>query len=85
VFSWPRILRGIRDGMKDAREGKPAYFWAIFANSAQSKELLKSGLKAVTRVLILALVMDAIYQIIVSRWFYPGEAVLVAFRTLRPQ
>jgi hypothetical protein len=34
---------GIRDGIDDAREGKPAYFWAIFTNSGQRKELLKSG------------------------------------------
>ena len=73
------LFFGIRDGLKDAREGKPAYFWAIFSNPAQAKELLKSGFKSVTRVVIFALVMDAIYQIIVSHWFYPGEAVLVAF------
>jgi hypothetical protein len=73
------LFFGIRDGLKDAREGKPAYFWAIFSNPAQAKELLKSGLKSVTRVVIFALVMDAIYQIIVSHWFYPGEALLVAF------
>lgn len=73
------LFFGIRDGLKDAREGKPAYFWAIFANLGQAKELLKSGFKSVTRVVIFALVMDAIYQIIVSHWFYPLEAVLVAF------
>jgi hypothetical protein len=73
------LFFGIRDGLKDAREGKPAYFWAICSNPAQAKELLKSGFKSVTRVVIFALVMDAIYQIIVSHWFYPGEAVLVAF------
>jgi hypothetical protein len=73
------LFFGIRDGLKDAREGKPAYFWTIFSNPAQAKELLKSGFKSVTRVVIFALVMDAIYQIIVSHWFYPGEALLVAF------
>jgi hypothetical protein len=73
------LFLGIRDGIRDAREGNPAYFWAIFTNPSQSKELLKHGLRSVTRVLVLALVIDAIYQIIVSRWFYPGEALLVAF------
>jgi hypothetical protein len=72
------IFFGIRDGIKDARQGKPAYFWTIFTNPAHAKELLKSGLKSVTRVLIFALVMDAIYQIIALRWFYPGEAILAA-------
>jgi hypothetical protein len=73
------LFFGIRDGLKDAREGKPAYFWAMFTNPAHAKELLESGFKSVTRVVIFALIMDAIYQLIVSHWFYPGEALLVAF------
>jgi len=73
------LFFGIRDGLKDAREGKPAYFWAMFTNPAHAKDLLESGFKSVTRVVIFALIMDAIYQLIVSHWFYPGEALLVAF------
>jgi len=30
------------------------------------------------RILIFALVMDAIYQLIALHWFYPGEALIVA-------
>jgi hypothetical protein len=73
------LFFGICDGLKDAREGKPAYFWAMFTNPAHAKDLLESGFKSVTRVVIFALIMDAIYQLIVSHWFYPGEALLVAF------
>src|SRR6476660_4537179 len=69
---------GIRDGIHDAREGKPAYFWAIFTNSGQRKELLKSGFKSVSKILVFALILDAIYQIIELRWFYPGEALITA-------
>jgi len=72
------MVFGIRDGIKDAREGKPAYFWAIFTNPAHAKEPLKSGLRAVAKVMITAFVLDAFYQIIVLHWFYPGEAVLTA-------
>jgi hypothetical protein len=42
----------VRAGLKDAREGKPAYFWAIFTGSVQRKELLKEGWKAVGRVFV---------------------------------
>ena len=73
------LFFGIRDGLKDAREGKPAYFWAMFKNPARAKDLSESGFKSVTRVVVFALIMDAIYQLIVSHWFYPGEALLVAF------
>lgn len=72
------LFFGIRDGLKDAREGRPAYFWRLFYMREGRWESIKSGLKAVTNVLIFAIVLDAIYQIIELRWFYPGEAVIVA-------
>ena len=31
------------------------------------------------RIFILAIVIDAIYQYIVRRWFYPVEALITAF------
>lgn len=72
------LLFGIRDGLKDARDGKAAYFWAMFSNPSQAKDLLRSGFKSVLKVLIAALLLDAIYQLIELHWFYPGEAVIVA-------
>jgi hypothetical protein len=68
----------VRGGLKDAREGQPAYFWGLFTDPAERKAALKDGWKAVGKVFILAIVLDAIYQFIELRWFYPGEAVLVA-------
>jgi hypothetical protein len=68
----------VRGGLKDAREGRPAYFWAIFTNPAQRREMLRDGWKSVGRVFIFAIVMDGIYQFIVLRWFYPLEALIVA-------
>jgi hypothetical protein len=69
---------GIRDGIKDAREGSPAYFWSLFTDSGHDRERIKSGLHAVGKVLLFAFLMDAIYQVIALHWFYPGEAILVA-------
>ena len=71
-------LLALRAGLKDAREGRPPYFWTMITDPTQRGELLREGWKAVARVLALALIMDAIYQLIVLRWFYPGEALLVA-------
>jgi hypothetical protein len=68
---------GIRDGLKDAHEGKPAYFWSLFTGSQNRAELLGEGLKAVGRVMALAIVMEVIYQLIVFHTFYPGEAIIV--------
>ena len=72
------VLFAIRDGRRDAREGRPPYFWAVFNHPGQRRELLRSGWKSVGKIFILALILDAIYQLIELRWFYPGEAVLVA-------
>jgi hypothetical protein len=72
------IFFAVRGGLQDAREGKPAYFWALFTDKGERESMLKDGWKGIGRVFILAVVLDAVYQFIVQRWVYPGEAVLVA-------
>ena len=69
----------IRSGLADARAGKAPYFWALIWGRGQREAILKDGWKSVGRVFILALVLDVVYQIIVLRFVYPGEAVIVAF------
>ena len=68
----------IRDGLRDAREGQPAYFWSLFTKPNLRGEELRAGWKSVSKVFILAVVLDVIYQIIVYHWFYPFETLLVA-------
>ena len=68
----------IRDGRKDAREGRSPYFWAVFTDPEHRRELLRDGWKAVGKVFVIAVIIDAVYQFIVVRWFYPGEALIVA-------
>jgi hypothetical protein len=41
--------------------------------------MVKNGWRSVGKVFILALVLDAIYQFIVQRFVYPGEAIITAF------
>jgi hypothetical protein len=69
----------IRSGLADARAGKPPYFWALLSDRAQRRDMMKDGWKSVGRVFILALVLDVVYQIIVLRFVYVGEAIIVAF------
>jgi hypothetical protein len=73
------VFLAIRAGIKDARGDSPIYFWALFTHPAQRRQLLRDGWKSVGRVFILAIVIDAVYQFIVFRWFYPGEALVLAF------
>ena len=69
----------IRSGLADARAGKPPYFWALVWDPAQRADMIRDGWKSVGRVFILALALDVVYQIIVLRFVYVGEAVIVAF------
>ena len=71
------VLFAIRDGRRDAREGRAAYFWALFSDPEHRRDLLRSGLKSVGKIIVLALILDAAYQLWVFRWFYPNEAILV--------
>ena len=74
---------GIRDGWKDAKAGRPAYFWAIFTGNVKRKEFLRDGLKSVEKILILAAVLDLVYQYIALGRVRLGPtfviAVLLAF------
>jgi hypothetical protein len=57
---------------------RPAFFWSVFTNPARGPELLGQVWKDVWKVFIIALVLDVIYELIVYRWVYPGQAVIVA-------
>jgi len=67
-----------RAGRQDWRDGRPLYLWALVEDRAQRRTLLREGWQHIGKVFIVALVMDGIYQFISVRWFYPGEALMVA-------
>lgn len=73
------ILFAVVNGLKDARDDKPAYFWSIATNPGHRKELLQEGWKHVGKIFILAVLLDLIYQIVAYHRFYPGETLIVAF------
>ena len=73
------VIFAIKDGMKDAHEGRAPYFWSMFSDPGHRRDLLRSGWKSVGKIFVLALILDAVYQYIELRWFYPNEALLVAF------
>ena len=69
----------ILSGLKDAKLGKPPFFWGLITDPAHRVDMIKDGWKSVGKVFVLALVLDVVYQIIVERFVYPGEALIVAF------
>ena len=73
------LYLAVRAGLKDARQGRSPYMWALLHRPQRRSTLLHETWRAVAHVFILAVVMDAIYQFIVLRWFYPVEALLASF------
>ncbi|HET6978948.1 MAG TPA: hypothetical protein VFI24_21630 [Pyrinomonadaceae bacterium] len=71
-------LLAVRAGMKDARTDRPPYFRTILTDPSQRGDLLREGWKSVARVFFHAIIMDVIYQLIVLRWVYPLELILIA-------
>ena len=69
----------IRSGLEDAKAGKPPYFWSLLSDPAHRREMLGDGWKSVGKVFLFAIVLDAVYQIIVLHFVYLGEALIVAF------
>lgn len=69
----------VRSGWADGKAGRPPYFWGLFWDRGQRAAMLENGWRSVGKVFILALVLDAIYQIIELRFVYVGEAIIVAF------
>jgi hypothetical protein len=68
----------IRAGIKDAREGRKPYFYALLSNKSYRTFLLRQGWKDIGKVFICMTVIDVIYQIIVFQWIYPGQVLIVA-------
>src|SRR5450631_4322673 len=66
------------DGLKDAKTGKPAYFWAMLSTTENRKALAKDGWKRVGKIFILATVLEIVYQLKVEKTIYPGEMLIVA-------
>jgi hypothetical protein len=69
----------IRSGLRDARSGKPPYFWTIATDPAARAELIKDGWKSIGKVFMVALLLDCVYQIVELHFVYPLEAAVVAF------
>ena len=72
-------ILAILDGLKDARTGRPPFLRTILNDPSQRGAYLREGLKRVSRVIVFAFVMDAIYQYIVLHRFYLGEALVTVF------
>jgi hypothetical protein len=71
-------ILAIRAGIREGRERQPATVRTILSNPAERRRILRSGLKDIGRIFIVALVLDTAYQFSVLRAFYIVQALIVA-------
>jgi hypothetical protein len=71
-------ILAIRAGLKDVREGQPPFVWGIIVYPAERRRRLLTGWKDITRIFIVAIVLDTAYQIMVLRAFYVVQTLIVA-------
>jgi small basic protein len=80
IFIQPLVasIIGARAGVKDAREGRPAYIWALLTNSIDRYKLMLQSWNDVAKVFLAAFTIDIIYEIIVLGRIYLGQSLIVA-------
>jgi uncharacterized membrane protein YvlD (DUF360 family) len=71
-------ILAVRDGLRDARSDSGPYLMTVLRDSQKRIGLLNEGLNATSRIIVIGLVMDVIYQALVLKTFYPDEALVAA-------
>jgi hypothetical protein len=71
------LIYAFRDGLKDAKAGRPPYFWALFYDPAERRHLVREGWHATVRVMLLGAFMDGLYEFTVFRSLRLVELLVV--------
>ena len=71
-------ILAIRAGWPDAWQGRPIFFWTLLREPTRTTTMVKNLWRIVGKVFLVAVVLDVVYQLIVLRWVYPLETLIVA-------
>jgi hypothetical protein len=72
------MILAIRAGWADAWEGKPIFFCTLARDPAKTATMLRNLWRIAGKVFLVAVALDIVYQLIVIRWIYPLETLIVA-------
>jgi hypothetical protein len=72
------LLLAVRAGIADARADHQPYLWRLVKSRGDRRRLLTDAWMDVGTVFVVALVVDAIYQLAVLGFVYPLQTVIVA-------
>ena len=68
----------MRGAWKDFREGRPAFLGVLIKDPVERSRLFRSALKDIGKIFIVAIVLDTVYQLMVFRFVYPVQVLVVA-------
>jgi hypothetical protein len=71
------IILGGRDGMKDARAGRPPFLWGLVFHAADRLGLFRSALASVRDLVAVAIILDVAAQFLIFRIVHPVAALLL--------
>jgi hypothetical protein len=69
-------ILAIRAALRDARDDKPAFFWSVLFHPHKRGELIKQGWDHLWKLLLIATVLDVVYQIVVHHRIYIIELLI---------
>ena len=71
------IFLGWRSGLGDARAGRPAFLYGLLVAGVNRRALLRSGLAAIRDLVAVAIVLDAVSQLLIYGQIHPGAALVL--------
>ena len=70
-------IAAVLGGMKDARLGRTPFMQTVLTDPAERGGRLDEAMVDTSRIMLLGLIMDGIYQYIEFDTFHPAEAVII--------
>ena len=68
----------IKAGLRDAKAGDPPFLWTVLTKSDERKPLVRSAWKDISKLFIIAMVLDTVYQFLVLKEFRILQTLIVA-------
>ena len=70
-------LLGIRNGLADARAGRPPYIYGVLFHRDLRGELMRTGFETVVNLVLMGILLDAIFQWVILGVSHPGAALVM--------
>jgi hypothetical protein len=68
----------VRAGLRDAGLNRDSFLRSFRAEPSKRSALIHDAWTDIAKVFIIAAVLDGIYQVVMFRWFYPLQTLIVA-------